>query len=162
MNDKDKLRIGDSDRELVSRLLKSAVDEGRLSLAEYDDRLQQVYDAKTVGDLDPITGDLMGSSRGVLAVGADGALSAAPASRPVRPRGTPPWIRWMWFGWLIPVLVTTVVWVLSILSGDWVGFWPAWVAGPLGAVMLGVTVMERFMIRPTLHQRDAERAAARE
>lgn len=167
MNDKDKLRIGDSDRELVSRLLKSAVDEGRLSLAEYDERLQQVYEAKTVGDLDPITGDLMGAGRGVLAVNETGDLAPAGSVR-TKPRtsrsnGTPVWIKWMWFGWSVPVVLTTVIWGITALTeGPDRFFWPLWVAGPLGAIMASVTVMERFMIRPALQERDHDRGIAGE
>lgn len=160
VNDKDKLRIGDSDRELVSRLLKSAVDEGRLSLAEYDERLQRVYEAKTVGDLDPITGDLMATGRGTLAVSHDGGLTTTgPDRHPVRNRNrTPAWIKWMWFGWTVPAVLTTVIWLLAaVTTGDPDFFWPAWAVGPLGAVMLSVTAMERFMIRPTLAERDRRR-----
>jgi hypothetical protein len=160
VNDKDKLRIGDSDRELVSRLLKSAVDEGRLTLAEYDERLQQVFVAKTVGDLDPITGDLMGAGRGVLAVTERGGLeSASPRghSRGRRTRGTPAWVKWMWFGWTVPVVVTSVIWLIAFLTGNPDPFWPAWVAGPAGAVLLCVTGMERFMIRPMLESGDEGR-----
>ena len=58
MESNDKLRISDADRELVSKLLKVAIDEGRLTLAEYDERLRQAYEAKTVGELAPIISDL--------------------------------------------------------------------------------------------------------
>ncbi|ADD40920.1 DUF1707 SHOCT-like domain-containing protein [Stackebrandtia nassauensis] len=161
MNDKDKLRIGDSDRELVSRLLKQAVDEGRLTLPEYDLRLQQVYEAKTVGDLDPITGDLMGSNQGVLAVTESGNLSTvhdAPPRR-TRPRRdkTPAWVKWMWFGWLVPVTVCTTIWGIGLVTGGTGYMWPLWVAGTIGAPMACVTFMERFMIRPALIERDQQR-----
>jgi hypothetical protein len=173
VNDKDKLRIGDSDRELVSRLLKSAVDEGRLSLAEYDDRLQQVYEAKTVGDLDPITGDLMGAGRGVLAVTESGDLAprverpqgSPPPQRRRRPRHdrTPDWIKWMWFGGVVPMVICTVIWVISQVAGSGdPDFWPIWVIGTVAAPMLCVTGMERFLIRPSLQQRDGNRAPGTE
>ncbi|GAA4907936.1 uncharacterized protein DUF1707 [Stackebrandtia albiflava] len=159
MNEKDKLRIGDSDRELVSRLLKSAVDEGRLTLAEYDERLQQVYEAKTVGDLTPITGDLMGTGRGVLAVSDHGELrTGAVRSVPVPRRGTPVWIKWMWFGWMVPVAICTTIWLIAFITGNGTqDFWPLWVAGPLGAVMGAVTLMERALIRPALQEADQRR-----
>lgn len=163
MNEKDKLRIGDSDRELVSRLLKAAIDEGRLTLVEYDDRLQKVYDAKTVGDLTPITNDLMGTGRGVLAVSDTGELKP---KRPVSPpptRGTPVWIKWIWFAWGVPVALCTTVWLIIFLTteGNTQGLWPLWVAGPLGAVMGAITLMERTLIRPTLVQKDQRRLEAR-
>lgn len=165
MNDKDKLRIGDSDRELVSRLLKQAVDEGRLTLPEYDLRLQQVYEAKTVGDLAPITGDLMGPERGVLAVTEEGRLSTVhdvprPRNRRTKRRDrTPAWIKWMWFGWLVPVTVCTTIWGIGLVTGGTGYMWPLWVAGTIGAPMACVSVMERFMIRPALIERDQQRLA---
>lgn len=164
VNDKDKLRIGDSDRELVSRLLKQAVDEGRLTLPEYDLRLQQVYEAKTVGDLDPITGDLMGSGRGVLTVTDSGTLSTATeAPRPRKKRRrrdtTPVWVKWMWFGWLVPVTVCSTIWAIGLVTGGTAYMWPLWVAGTVGAPMACVTFMERFMIRPALIERDEQRLA---
>ena len=161
MNDKDKLRIGDSDREVVSRLLKSAVDEGRLSLAEYDERLQRIFEAKTVGDLTPITGDLMGLGRTVVSV-PGGDLATPVRAGKVRRSGTPAWIKWMWFGWSVPVLLCSVIAVILMVTGaDQDPFWPLWVAGPLGAPMLSVTLMERFMIRPTLDRQRAERESRR-
>jgi len=163
VNEKDKLRIGDSDRELVSRLLKSAVDDGRLSLAEYDERLQQVYEAKTVGDLTPITDDLMGTGRGVLSVSESGELRPqAPQFRPSRHRGTPVWIKWIWFAWGVPVALCTTIWLIVFLTSGGVHsyFWPLWVAGPLGAIMGAITLMERTLIRPTLIQQDQRRLEA--
>jgi hypothetical protein len=52
------LRASDADRERVARILHDAMAEGRLTLAELDERLQQVYAAKTLGDLVPMTADL--------------------------------------------------------------------------------------------------------
>lgn len=165
MNDKDKLRIGDSDRELVSRLLKSAVDEGRLTLPEYDERLQLVYEAKTVGDLGPVTGDLMGAGRGVLEVDEAGGIAPAGGAprRPARKRsGTPVWVRWMWFGWSVPSLLTSVIWVIALTTGVGTWYpWPLWVAGPLGALCMSVTLMERYMIRPALEEHDQEQEQRR-
>lgn len=163
MNEKDKLRIGDSDRELVSRLLKAAVDDGRLSLAEYDERLQHVYEAKTVGDLTPITNDLMGTGRGVLAVSESGELRPqTPQFRQARHRGTPAWIKWIWFAWGVPVAVCTTIWLIMFLTtnGEATYLWPLWVAGPLGAIMGAITLMERTLIRPTLIQQDRRRLEA--
>jgi hypothetical protein len=41
------LRAGDADRERVAERLRLALDEGRLNLHEYDERLQEAYAAKT-------------------------------------------------------------------------------------------------------------------
>jgi len=45
------LRASDADRERVAQILHNAMGEGRLTLAELDERLQQTYAAKTLGDL---------------------------------------------------------------------------------------------------------------
>jgi len=60
---RDHLRAADVDRSYVAEILKKAVDEGRLSLHEYDDRLQKTYTARTYGDLDKIILDLPRPSR---------------------------------------------------------------------------------------------------
>jgi hypothetical protein len=52
------LRAGDIDRERVARWLLSAHAEGRLDLAEYDERVQQAWAAKTYGQLERLTADL--------------------------------------------------------------------------------------------------------
>ena len=45
-----------------------------------------------------------------------------------------------WGTWATAVLVTSVIWFVSGLSGDWGYFWPVWVAGPWGAVLLARTL----------------------
>lgn len=55
------MRAGDSDRQAVVDQLKTALDEGRLDLSEYDERLQRTYAAKTYEDLDGLLDDLPGT-----------------------------------------------------------------------------------------------------
>lgn len=57
------LRASDADRERVARILHDAMGEGRLDINELDERLQSVYQAKTLGDLVPLTADLPVSAR---------------------------------------------------------------------------------------------------
>src|SRR5687767_15961189 len=52
------LRASDADREQVAAVLRRAAGEGRLELAELDERLAAVYAARTYADLEPITRDL--------------------------------------------------------------------------------------------------------
>ncbi|GAA4241903.1 DUF1707 domain-containing protein [Actinomadura meridiana] len=52
------MRAGDADRERVARVLQDAAGDGRLTLAELDERLDAVYAAKTYAELEPITRDL--------------------------------------------------------------------------------------------------------
>src|SRR5580693_8295117 len=52
------LRASDKDRESAAEVLREAAGEGRLSMAELDERLDAVYQAKTYAELEPILGDL--------------------------------------------------------------------------------------------------------
>jgi hypothetical protein len=52
------MRISDEDRHRVSEVLRRAAGEGRIDLAELDERLEATYQAKTYGDLVPLTADL--------------------------------------------------------------------------------------------------------
>ncbi|MFC0110014.1 DUF1707 SHOCT-like domain-containing protein [Kibdelosporangium aridum] len=52
------IRISNEDRERVAQILHNAMAEGRLEMSELEERLDQVYAAKTFGDLEPITRDL--------------------------------------------------------------------------------------------------------
>jgi Domain of unknown function (DUF1707) len=58
------LRAADADRERVAGLLRQAAAEGRLQLDELDERLSQVYAAKTYGELEPLLRDIPGTSAG--------------------------------------------------------------------------------------------------
>lgn len=52
------LRVSDAERQAVARRLERAVRDGRLTLAEFDQRLQAAYAARTRGDLADLTEDL--------------------------------------------------------------------------------------------------------
>lgn len=52
------LRCSDADREHAAGLVRDAVGEGRLAIDELDQRLDQVFHARTYGDLDRAMGDL--------------------------------------------------------------------------------------------------------
>lgn len=54
----DQLRPSDADRQVIADRLRRAVDEGRLSLTEYDERLRDAYAAKTYGELQRVVNDL--------------------------------------------------------------------------------------------------------
>jgi hypothetical protein len=58
------LRISDADRDDAAAILREAAGEGRLDLAELDERLSLVYAAKTYGDLEPVTRDLPRTAAG--------------------------------------------------------------------------------------------------
>lgn len=57
-NDGVELRCSDVDRERVAEALRGAAEDGRLTLAELEERLEATFQARTYGDLQPITRDL--------------------------------------------------------------------------------------------------------
>ncbi|MGH3373630.1 MAG: DUF1707 SHOCT-like domain-containing protein [Actinoallomurus sp.] len=52
------LRASDTEREDVVTLLARALGDGRLTRAEFDERIEAAYAAKTRADLDALTTDL--------------------------------------------------------------------------------------------------------
>ena len=56
--DKRALRASDEDRDQVAEALRQAAAEGRLTLTELDERIEQLYAARTYGELEPVVQDL--------------------------------------------------------------------------------------------------------
>ncbi|MGN9776263.1 DUF1707 SHOCT-like domain-containing protein [Micromonospora sp. H33] len=152
MQGRDGMRAADVDRQAVADRLRSAVDEGRLDLHEYDERLQQAYAARTYGELDALLADLpapAGAAASALAVPDGSAL--APTGGPTTPSWVPAvgarpvvarWLAEVWEPWLKVVPIVVAIWaVTSLMSRDALYFWPGWVAGPWGAVLLVRTVL---------------------
>jgi Domain of unknown function (DUF1707) len=52
------LRAGDADRERVAERLRTSHAEGRLDMAEFQQRLESCYEAKTLGELAGLVRDL--------------------------------------------------------------------------------------------------------
>ncbi|MEV7087313.1 DUF1707 domain-containing protein [Streptomyces sp. NPDC093085] len=52
------LRASDADRDRIADILKEALAEGRLDAEEHGERIDAVYRAKTVGELEPLVRDL--------------------------------------------------------------------------------------------------------
>lgn len=53
-------RVSDAEREDVAELMRTAAGDGRLSFVELEERLEQVYGAKTYGELVEVSKDLPG------------------------------------------------------------------------------------------------------
>jgi hypothetical protein len=68
------MRVSDAERNLVVEQLNQAVGEGRLTLAEFEDRVQGVLEARTHDDLAPFIADLP--------------VTAAPDELVLRPRAS--------------------------------------------------------------------------
>ncbi|MBQ0987697.1 DUF1707 and DUF2154 domain-containing protein [Streptomyces sp. F63] len=52
------LRASDRDRDRIADILREGLAEGRLTAEEHSERIDLVYRAKTVGELEPLVGDL--------------------------------------------------------------------------------------------------------
>jgi uncharacterized protein DUF1707 len=135
---REEMRAGDGDRQAVAEKLKAALDEGRLDLHEYDERLQQTYTAKTFGDLDTLVTDLPGpipaqQSRVEPYQPPAAPRSAAEVGEMRKPGGLPFLAS---YGGV--VLVCVVIWGVSCLSsGDFIYPWPLWMLIPLVFGVIG-------------------------
>lgn len=109
------LRASDADRQAVVDRLRDAHEDGRLDLAEYEQRVTGAYAAKTHGELAALTDDL-------------GAPSPAPAPHP--------WLR-PWREWAGTAVVLNAIWAItSIASGHLSFYWPIFPLGIWGAAIL--------------------------
>jgi hypothetical protein len=133
------LRAGDTDRAAVATVLGRHMAEGRLTVAEYDERVARAYASRTYGDLAELTADLPTT---------DGVRSAAPASRehaapvracgPVAGRGRDAGAAWA--AWRRTAIIVVSIWaVISLGAMQFTYFWPIWVVGPWGAMLLAHT-----------------------
>jgi len=135
------LRAGDTDRTAVATVLGRHMAEGRLTVAEYDERVARAYAARTYGELADLTADLPS---------ADAGRAVAPVSphhRPaavhgcgsvaMRSRGAGA----AWASWRRTAIIVLSIWAITcVASAQFIYFWPMWVIGPWGAVLLAQTV----------------------
>lgn len=149
MDNRPTMRASDADRQEVIERLRTALDEGRLKMDEYLERMGLASEAVTYGDLAPLYADL--PEAGSVARREPAAPPQAPSQRPPRTTsqavarrgfaGLPAPLKVLWTIWGAVVAVNLVVWVLvSATSAQLVYPWPLWVAGPWGAILLTVTI----------------------
>jgi DUF1707 SHOCT-like domain len=113
----DRMRVSDADREAVTTRLRDHFAEGRLTPGELDERVSAALNAKTFGELRPLTADLPG-----------------PAPVPPRTAAQPQWGGPTWGGppwggrpWRRhrhpPVLLFLLIALLvTVASGGWLLF----------------------------------------
>jgi hypothetical protein len=139
------MRASDDDRENVAGRLRDAHAEGRLTMEEFEERLDTTYAAKTLGELAAVTRDLPEQ------VGAEQLPSRRESTAPgsdVERHGHH-WRRAAWGAWATAVFVNVAIWGAVALSSDHRPyFWPIWVAGPWGAVLLARTLFGHERARP--------------
>jgi hypothetical protein len=140
-----RIRASDDDRDRAASLLREHHAVGRLSVEEFNERLDQVYAAKTMGEIDELLADLpgidlyrlpdatlpryrapaAGSGRVIPSLQAQGNVARAGGRFGAVWRGA-------WGSWLAVSMLTFVIWLLSGAGYPWF----LWVAGPWGAVLL--------------------------
>ena len=141
MDVRQDMRASDHDRQQVVDRLRTGLEDGRLTIEEYTDRMASAYQAVTHGDLAPLCADLPAAGS------TTGREAAPPAMAPaacVRRQGVlaglPATLKVLWTIWLTAVSVNVVVWALvSGTSAHLVYPWPLWVAGPYGAALFAVS-----------------------
>ena len=139
----ENLRAADTDRHQIAERLKSALDEGRLSLGEYDERVREAYAARTYAELEVLVADL---PRPGLSAADVQARRAAEIKRDAR--RLPTALAVLWTVWGALFAVNLVVWaVVAVTTGLDLYFWPIWLAVP-AAALLAVTAGVQSMRRP--------------
>ncbi|ADD40919.1 DUF1707 SHOCT-like domain-containing protein [Stackebrandtia nassauensis] len=129
-------RAGDTDRQRVADRLRAALDEGRLELSEYDERLQQTYAAKTYADLDTLLADIPG----VAPVSASQVEPVADKNphryddrehRRRKRRNRDKSIKQTWSGVGGATIFFTGLWAIQWIAtgGSAPYFWPIWIFG---------------------------------
>ena len=114
------IRVSDAERESVVTALAEHHAAGRLSLGEFEERVDVAYRAVTRADLDAVLSDL-------------------PRHPEVRPRSASTCEGWggSWAAWVTTAVICLVVWVTSsIASREVLYFWPMWVIGPWGLAVV--------------------------
>jgi hypothetical protein len=133
--DIETMRAADTDRQKVADQLKTALDEGRLTLHEYDERVSSAYASKTYQELLMLLTDL---PRPGLSASEVRARHEAEQRR--RARRLPTAMLVLWTIWAALAVVNLVVYALVEVSVDTDVYpWPVWLAVP-GAALAAVTV----------------------
>jgi hypothetical protein len=136
------LRAADTDRDRIAGQLKAALDEGRLSLNEYDERVRDAYGAKNYAELLILVADLPRPGMSAADVHARRTTEARKAARKV-----PMAILVLWTIWGSLLAINVAVWILvaATTKGD-IYPWPIWLLVPgaaLAATTVGVQAIRR-------------------
>jgi hypothetical protein len=142
MDVRQDMRASDHDRQQVVDRLRAGLEDGRLTMDEYTERMGSAYQAVTHGDLAPLCADLPAAGRPT--PGRTAAARPAVTGRRDILAAMPTPLRVLWAIWMSVVLVNVVIWALvCVTTGSLIYPWPLWVAGPWGAVLLAVSAAVR-------------------
>ncbi|MFC6012838.1 DUF1707 SHOCT-like domain-containing protein [Nocardia lasii] len=118
-------RASDAERTVIVDQLGRHMADGRIDLSEYDQRVAQVYATTTRDQLAVVLSDLPALPEDT---------SAAPRERAAR---IPVWQRIEAGSWAGVSVIVLVIWgLVSLSAGELTYFWPMWVIGPWGAVLV--------------------------
>lgn len=138
-SDDPQLRASDDDRDRTASLLREHHAAGRLTVDEFQERLDATYAAKTLGQLQELLSDLPSIDLYRLPE-QDMRRQAGQGGQPAVPQGrlSPHW-RAAWGSWASVSMLLAVIWLIGTASsgfGNLQGMWFLWVAGPWGAILL--------------------------
>jgi Domain of unknown function (DUF1707) len=142
VDEHDRMRASDSERQEVIERLRTALDEGRLRMDEYVERMEHALEAATYGELAKLHSDLPATDLATRRPArAPAPATAAALARRNAFTGLPTPLKVLWTIWGAIVSINLVIWVLvSATTGHVIYPWPIWVAGPDGAALLAVTL----------------------
>lgn len=124
----EKLRVGTAEREGVAQILGSAMADGRLTLAEYEERVDAVWKSSTRGELARVTDDLP-------AVKAESESDVDKSSE---------WREYFdeWRWWFGGAIIMSGIWGFqSISDGELNGYWPGWPLGIWALILVAMIFM---------------------
>jgi hypothetical protein len=139
-DDNPQMRASDADRDRVSAMLREHMAAGRLTMDEFSERLDGVYAAKTLGQLDEIMADLPSIDLYRLP---EATMRESQATRgdvvaPEPPGRMSPIWKHHWASWASVTAMLFVIWLITAVSShSAAGLWFLWVSGPWGALLLG-------------------------
>ncbi|MFB4305723.1 DUF1707 domain-containing protein [Actinomadura sp. GTD37] len=134
------LRASDADRDRVAASLREHCALGRITMDELQERLESVYDAKTLGQLQDVTSDLPEEDLYQLPVPATQPKSTASPARPASGGVDTQRMKAMWGAWATVSAINFTVWLIVLVTVGAVYPWWIWVAGPWGAILLMRTI----------------------
>ena len=144
MVDRPEMRASDADRDRIAAVLRDAHADGRLAQDELLERLGATYEARTYGELDRLVADLPRPARPPATMSAGRPVARPVSVEPARRQTGRSALTGAWWVWGTAVSINVVIWLfVSIASDSATYFWPMWVAGPWGVVLLMMTLASR-------------------
>ncbi|MFI7440992.1 DUF1707 SHOCT-like domain-containing protein [Nonomuraea indica] len=129
MSQSPEMRASDVERDRVAAVLREHTAVGRLTMDEFNERLELLYKSKTRGELARLTADLpdVDLSRHQVAKVPEASVQKKQHAG----------MRAAWGAWAMASSINWAIWlIISVTSGDMVYPWPLWVMGPWGVILL--------------------------